>query len=399
MAVFLSYAKEDGSVVTRVYEDLLHSRSNLRVWYYEKTSQFGVDFRKEYASRIEQADYLILFDSAYARRSVYVKDEIALCQQTKRCRLLPCLLHEQGTWRDVELFARQNYVTYIDFTDYESGIRQLCSHLEVSYIPRFTEPRDLDFMAELKLEYEALGHRTYQEMTDEFELFRRTVGRRPNVAAARLITLIDRYLAGNDLRILSPFLALGVLETTAGHLAEAASVFREVSRRAPEDPRGWAGQAESLFRMRQYAEAAECLEECLKCLDRSAQASHEEHRGEVIYKLASAYLANASPHKALMTLQRMPEADQETAETLGLIGQVKVQLGDLETGASFLHQAVKQVVGGTLIEAGGIIRPDRSVPPSGRPCSRAGIDRCRATGVSVRGATFAKRWRLLHRHR
>src|SRR5262245_221790 len=124
-SVFLSYAKPDSALVTRVYEDLTRAQVG-DVWCYEITSKYGADFRHEYAQKIRSADTFILFDSHHARASKHVKEEVEICRSTGGIKMQICMTEPDGAWRKAELFERQNFLVYVDLRDYEKGIRALC---------------------------------------------------------------------------------------------------------------------------------------------------------------------------------------------------------------------------------------------------------------------------------
>src|SRR4051812_38470637 len=96
-SVFLSYAQADSAIVTRVYGDLIRARVG-EVWCYEIKSEYGADFRTEYAENIKRSDVFILFDSRHARMSQHVSDEVELCLSSPRTKILLCRCDVAGEW-------------------------------------------------------------------------------------------------------------------------------------------------------------------------------------------------------------------------------------------------------------------------------------------------------------
>src|SRR5882672_5071363 len=118
--VFLSYAQPDGALATRVFSDLTRTRVG-EVWCYQISSEYGADFRDEYAKCIRSSDVFLLFDSQHARKSSSVKDEVEICLGTPGIAFLICLCEPTGAWREAELFEGQNRRVYFELLDYYSG--------------------------------------------------------------------------------------------------------------------------------------------------------------------------------------------------------------------------------------------------------------------------------------
>src|SRR5262245_21901209 len=138
--IFLSYARPDSALATRVFSDLTRARLG-DIWCYEVSSEYGADFREEYAKFIRSSQVFLLFDSRHARKSPYVEEEVRICLSTPGISLLICLCEPKGAWREAELFEGQNRRVYFEFLDYDLSIKSLCDHLGVAYVPRFTMPR------------------------------------------------------------------------------------------------------------------------------------------------------------------------------------------------------------------------------------------------------------------
>ena len=338
-SLFFSYAQEDSPVVTRVYEDLLRTGGDLRLWCYEKTSEFGVDFRREYGRRISEAGHFILFDSPHARSSGYVSDEILLWRSHPDCKMHICLVEPEGPWRDQELFDGQNFIVYFDLTDYGEGIRRLCEHFDVTYVPRFIEPRDLDFDAELRRHGGRFRHGERQAMLDGYQRFRDLCIAKPRTAEAQLRVLIDAHLGGDAPPIVAPYLALAMLQAEDGRAADALDTFCAAATAAPEDPRGWAGSGNAAFALGRYDAAVEHYRRCIECIEASNDAVHERHRSEMVYGLVSALFARARVEEALSELaMHRPDLPREP-EFLSLEGRVLMAAGDSAAAAPLFYDA------------------------------------------------------------
>lgn len=344
MNVFLSYAKENSPVVTRVCDDLNRAEGDLAVWCYEKTSRFGVDFRREYADRLRKSDCVVLFDSAAARRSQYVRDEIEIWQATPDIELLICLVQPEGDWRQEELFERQNYIVYFDLTDYEDGIRKLCEHFGLVFRPKFVMPRDRDFDEEMRRHGGALSLDDRQRILDQYDYFRSAFGHDPRTAEAQLIVLIAQYLRPHALEIVSPYLALGVLQIEAGSYGEAADTFGIVIDRWPNDPRGWAGRAAAHYQSDRYREAADDLRRCLVAIDKASNPEHRAHRAEVALNLASALRAAGEPEQALGVLERAIVDGEPAPMRVALEAGIRLTLGDGDKAAALYRDATDMLL-------------------------------------------------------
>lgn len=288
--IFLSYAEPDSPLVTRVYADLRRAKAG-DVWCYEITSEYGVDFREEYRRYVGAAHVFTLFDSRHARGSGYVAEEVALCRELGAARLLVCLAEPHGSWRKAEFFPGHNNLVYIDFTDYETGIQELCGCLGASYVPLFELPRDQEFVRELTEAGRNFAVEQRQQLLRKYHFFRSVHAHDPELAEAQLLVLIREHLHDNEVSITAPLLALGALRNQRGRYAAAADAFEEATKRAPRDPRGWSGHGVALFRLHRYREAAATFDTSLRCIDEAKDPAHRMFLAEVRHNAASAFLA------------------------------------------------------------------------------------------------------------
>jgi TIR domain len=274
-SVFLSYASQDSPLVTRVYNDLTRARVG-DVWCYELTGRYGINFREEYIQKIRSAQAFILFDSQHSRVSPYVRQEIEICLSTPGIATLVCLAEPKGSWRRNEAFGGQNDIVFFEFADYDRDIRELCAHLQSTYVPRFTMPRDKDFLDEVNAAGNGFPAKVRQTILDKYEFFRSVFARDPIVAEAQLVVLIHEHLEPVNASVISPLLALGALRNESKKYKEAADAFTRATVRAPDDPRGWAGLGAALSELDDHGAATTAWVKCLRLIEQIEQPDASE---------------------------------------------------------------------------------------------------------------------------
>jgi tetratricopeptide (TPR) repeat protein len=351
--VFLSYAQQDSAVATRVFEDLTRAHVG-DVWCYEVTSEYGADFRKEYAQRIRSAQAFLLFDSVHARTSTYVREEVEICRSTPGIALLVCLCEPLGTWRDGELFEGHNRLVYFEFWKYEEAIRNLCGHFQSSYVPRFTMPRDKDFEQEVRSAVNDFPLEKRQAVLDRYEFFRLMFARDPAVAEAQLLVLIRGHLDPVKAPVISPLLALGALRNEAKRYSAAEEVFTQVTARMPSDPRGWAGQGAALFGLGRYRDAASAWTRSLACIRASDNPAHLQFENEVRHNAARAFLEAGDATAAWHILAPGLTHAERPTEDLVLAGKTLLALAD-DRAENMLALAAHRVIADTMVQSDVIV--------------------------------------------
>jgi tetratricopeptide (TPR) repeat protein len=347
--LFLSYAQPDSQLVSRACEDLKRARVG-DVWCYEVSSEYGVDFREEFLQRIDSANVFVLFDSRHARRSPHVREEIARCRSLAGIGMLVCLVEPPGPWRETEVFDGQNRIVYMDFNNYESGIRNLCAHFGSNYVPRFTMPRDIDFENEINAIAARFTLEERQAIFDKYAFFRSMFAREPAVAEAQLVVLVREHLQAVDAQIISPLLALGALRNEAKGFSDAHDAFTAVTLRAPADPRGWAGQASALFGLADYQSAADAWDVCLARIRESGDQRHHRFAAEILHNLASALFEAGKPAAAWERLAGAASGDHPNTEDLILAGKILLCLDERRADA-VLRRAAKRVSSNEAIQS------------------------------------------------
>jgi len=314
-SIFLSYAKPDGGFAKQIYDDL--RRSGIDIWGFEADGQVGIDFVKQFTSQLQNRGAFCLLDSRHARASKWVQKEcdLALACQRKNPAFdfLPCLIQpiESGSeWHQKELFMGQNRRSYLDLTQYDTGIRKLCRHIETIYVPYSDVQRDRDFWTEIQ----ALGldRKHLQEMEEIYSRYRNTRSDHPESACRWLNELIEQLDALGAETVLSPRLALAVLHSQANRHKDAFNVFKHLSKTQPNDPRIWAGLAGACFFMGDYHEAMAAYRYSEKLVRKNGDADDLMHLVELIHNIAWVQLALGDHMAAWKELERLPEnTDQE----------------------------------------------------------------------------------------
>jgi tetratricopeptide (TPR) repeat protein len=341
--VFISYAKEDRQISMRIYEDL--KRSSFETWRYEVDGEIGVDFLEEIRRQIEIADFFCLIDSSYARKSPYIKEECRFARQLRERigekrglpRFIPCSKEPDGDWRKEGLFEGQNQIRYVDFSDYEKGIKELCKSLGVNYSPFSDIPRDKDFQDEV-YKITSIDIRDSQSLIDDYADFRSKYDEDKEVAESLLIRIIAKC---GDLKIqlISPYLALGVLRAEGERHEDALKTFRKASTEFQNDPRVWAGIAGAQYHLSCYEEARNSYEKCRALVNQSDDESHKSHLVEVIHNLARVLVVMGHEVQALSELNHLPEPQMQHPEILTLKGWIFMNVGDLEQARKYLEKA------------------------------------------------------------
>lgn len=340
--VFLSYASERGGVAERVYNDL--RRLRIEVWRYERDGEIGVDFEDEISRIIERSSWFLLIDSSEARASDHVREE---CRQalglTHRpvapLRFLVALGEPVGSWREQELFQRQNTLRFVDLTSYDAGIRKLCIELGATYVPEFAMPHDTDFVEELYAA--ALQPVERDELIAQYRKFRRRYDAsrlRDAEDSLRSLLLDCEEL---DLVVVAPRLALAVLYGDLLRDDEAIEAFRIATHVAPNDPRGWAGLGSALAMQRRYAEALDAFRSSIKAIDGSKVPAHLQNAPQVLRNAAFVAGLSGLTKEALQLLDRADASSGATAATLALRGQLLLRGGAAPEAEAILRRAIR----------------------------------------------------------
>ncbi len=342
--VFLSYAGEDGTCAMRVYDDL--GRSGLKVWRYERDGDVGVDFTSEYRDAIQNARFFCLLDSSHARRSDHVQEECklaishAITQETPK--LVPCLIepipNSGADWTTTELFPKQNQRTHIDLTDHEKGIKRLARHLGAVFYPGWEMPRDRDFEQEV---YDLhLQPDQTQNLIDLYTKFLDLYESDLELGEAQLRVLIQECAGLHATNVISPRIALGVLQAKIGHHRSARKTFHDLAQDQPEDPRVWASLAGAQFYLADYETALSSYRKCRALLDGNPRTTRTVSViGEMTHNTARVLLALGDPKAAEVELTTIDPSEAKEPYIESLRGRILMDQGDCGRALEYLEKA------------------------------------------------------------
>jgi tetratricopeptide (TPR) repeat protein len=291
MKIFLSYAEEDSTTAGRVFSDL--QRFQVEVWGYTECGRYGVNFREEFETQIRQSSYFCLLDSPAARQSRWIKEECRLAAALRetpnagvRQIMVVCSLAtvtEGAEWRHTELWDGQNLNKALDFSDYDKGIRELFRFLEIAYTPWSSLPRDQDFTNEVHAAN--IGRQRTQELFDFYRQFRESFSD-SDYAEALLRVVIRKCKVYKAEPVVSPALALGVMQADGGRHRDALKTFAALAESNPSDPRVWAGLGGAYFHMEQYSLCLEALYRSRTITLNHPGTESTRHMIEVVHNIA-----------------------------------------------------------------------------------------------------------------
>jgi tetratricopeptide (TPR) repeat protein len=356
--VFISYAAEDGALAQRVHRDL--ERASLTAWRYERNGKPGVDFVQEIRQQIDRCSCFLLIDSPSARASRYVRDECRqiaerLSRDTPMPKRFVCLAQPDGPWRGVDmLFANDATIRYIDLSPsqsnaYDQGIRSVCADLDVTYTPEFVNPRDVDFLDELRAEADRRiksgawnsGVQTQLEMIYGLvESFRKCFESSDWVTAEAQLRTIQFMLGAIGAHLLTPLLALGVLYGEMNRDADAEAAFDAAVKLKPQDPRAWAGLGATRVLRQQYRESLDAYERAIELLRHATEPLHVEARPQVYYNAAFVAGLAGEPRRAVGFLDAADRCQPSNALVLALRGHILLQMGDVVAGYDAMELAI-----------------------------------------------------------
>jgi tetratricopeptide (TPR) repeat protein len=318
--VFISYAEEDAVTARLVYLRLEESK-RVSAWGYKEKGRVGANFEREFQEQIRTCQYFCLLDSPDARRSPWIHDEVALAVRSGStkvvCRLTPEL--DESQWRGRELFEGHHLTRAIDLADFEAGIRQLFAFLRIAYNPWSPFPRDQDYDQELRTA--AIGVERTQELYDLYREFREHSADR-ELAESLLRVVIRKCVTYGAAHVISPRLALGVLQGEAGRHDAALRTFLDLAASHPTDPRTWAGVAGAYFHLGEHGRCLEALEECLDVGSRHHPADTTGRLAEIRHNIASVQILLQRYDAAWATLEQASTSEREHPFVVAARGRV-----------------------------------------------------------------------------
>jgi len=339
--VFVSYASSDGVVAMRIYDDL--RRSGLRVWRYEADRRIGVDFQREFEEKIRESHWFCLLDSQAARGSEYVMKECQIMLERRaidgRPDLVICIVQPgvEG-WRKPELFDGHNRLSYIDLTDYDIGIQELCHYLGIIYCPDFRVPRDLDFKNELFAS--RIPKHEISRLVDLYADFRQKYQTQREAAEKCLWVLIDRLECLDVTEVVSPYFALGVLQAELGRHEAAAKTFQSLAKTNPADPRAWHGLGGALFQSGDCTGALASYDRCKRLLNEGGGPPRSSHIVDVTHNIGRALLALGKTEQAWSELDALSEKESRDPHILALRGRILLAQKRPSDAVGYLEQVL-----------------------------------------------------------
>src|SRR5262249_27614691 len=149
-----------------------------------------------------------------------------------------------------ELFPEQNMYSYIDLTDYENGIVDLCHVLGASIGSLLSVPRAKDFGEEL--DKQDLVFSSKRVLLQLYSTFAETyAANKSNPKAAEETLHVLRLMCQSyRVRLITPQLALAILLARSLRDKEALETFLAITEEFEADPRGWAGVGAAQYYLR-----------------------------------------------------------------------------------------------------------------------------------------------------
>lgn len=345
--VFISYAQENEAIVRQIYRDLI--RHGLRVWEFKEKGKIGVDLEEEFEQQIEDSKYFCLIDSSLARKKEYVQMEchhaIHLKEKAGSPDMIICKVEKGNNWRkELEIFENQNKYTYIDFEDYEKGIKELFKFFSISYIPQFTLPQDKDFaeeMSHLNMYQSKFSSGDWQHLMDNYEKFRELYIINKKIAESYM-TIVIYQSENHGIHLKTPYLVLGVLQAENRRHNEALSTFKDATQKFSNDPRFWAGLGGAQYYLSLYEDAMNSYIRCIELIKESKDDSHRTHIVEIVHNLEQSLSAMGEYQNGYINLKRQFSHLLVYPETQAVMGKISMNLGKLEESHNYFDNAYKK---------------------------------------------------------
>jgi len=324
--IFFSYAWADSAVAMRIYNDLI--RSNLSVWRDQINGCPNVDFQEEFLKKIKECDIFMLLDSKnYRIHSKWCSMEIEYffeCQKTNPNKeLIVCLIDENGEWRqDTEkqdLFHKVNNKKYFDFFQkglydnekvYNKSINDICKFLGASYTSWNVLPYEKDFEEELAQYKNKIDDIDRDTLLKDYEIIRQRWLQRAQNIESRIENLIaDCEML--QVNAIFPYLILGIIQSSnleniewvangakctnnneidKNRWKKCNETYLEITKRFPNDPRGYRGLAATEFYLDNIAHALSLYEKTLLLIDKKEKFKHSESLPDILQNQGLIYL-------------------------------------------------------------------------------------------------------------
>ncbi|MCC6725777.1 MAG: TIR domain-containing protein [Saprospiraceae bacterium] len=357
--VFLSYAVQDSAIVRQIYDDL--RRANIKVWEFRHDGERGVDFVSEYKEKIENAEYFCLIDSPWARKAEHVKSECEFAIERESVRgypkILPCRICPSGSWdKGSEVFYRQNRRVWIDFSNYRVAIKELCAQLGGEFVYQPEKARDEDFLEEmrsLKLftnnRDEIITVGEWQSLKENYEQYTLSrdnakVGNRKNQIKLGILFLQKILIiceSNKNIKLISPYLELGILLGELGKEKAARKTFRKAADSFPDDPRPYMGIGGTYYFQKKHVKA---ISNYIICSEKALASKNEKHIAalpDIEHNICQVLIEKGSINEALKKIKVHVFDTSSSAELLGVFGKALLMSGNFLQATSYLERSIE----------------------------------------------------------
>ncbi|MEM8565577.1 MAG: TIR domain-containing protein [Bacteroidota bacterium] len=326
-----SYSIKDAALVMRIYDDI--DRSGGHPWRFELDNKTSGNFEASFKKVLKQSKYFILIDSQEARCSEIVKKECKWAEallndpESVLSKIIVCITEQDGDWRKTDLLLKKiEKYSYIDFSGYDQfdqfdkykkSIHRLCGFIGLDYKPWTTVPRASDFQKEL-FEYSgkemSIDDRNF--LINDYENFQSSIHMPQGHAQQRILWIIERCEL-LQIKIISVFLAQGVLAANNDRFVESRQAFQLAVDHFPGDPRGWAGLAAAFFYLGNYNKALDGYNHTIGLINQHKHLfKHQDRLADIL-------------HNKVETLIRMEQLE-EADDTISSIATNKRQLPEVK---------------------------------------------------------------------
>jgi len=359
---FMSYSSGDNAIAMRIYNDLV--RSGLKVWRYDKDGIIGANFIDEIYEKIQNSNSFVLIDSNRARKSDYVKKECEighnLYVDQNGCinKLIICLVEdERKTFKEKELFYSHNRIRYINLSGYDywdnreiyiKAIQLLCTEFNKEFKPSLLSiPSYRDFEKELastKISFPPTKGENISEkeiILNEFRNFLYRYQQNDSYSKTRIKGIINT-LESLEIKLTTPYLTLGIIQSDLYEFEEALITFEQVTKYFPDDPRGFSSSSAMLYKLEKYDEALEINIKAVEIskLHRNNQYV-QDHYIELVYNKIYILLKTGRYRDAHNEIKLLSEEQKEMPEMR--IAQILIYIlqGDLSNAKKDYDQLQK----------------------------------------------------------
>ena len=345
MYKYYYYSTKDSYIAFRIYYSLINA--GLDVFLYERKGEKGMNFISQIHKNICESKYFCLIDSSNARSAPYVREECDYATKIMNngnpngLAIIPCFVEDidrtKSNWfYENQLFPEQEKISGLKFYGidrvdylevYYNGINELCSLCKATYKPWADYPSGEDFENEL----ESLRVKD-TPTTDEGRTFLKTdyanfiysTLKGSPTSLDRINTLIkDCTLFYNDVFIC--YIAKAQILADSNQDDEALKVFNYLSKKFPEDPRGWYAMSAAQFYTYDLEGSLSSINKALQLLEKYKKSKNSsDHKPEVLLNKFQLLLAMEEYQEARNLLDDFSNILMDLPQKL--IAELKLEL-------------------------------------------------------------------------